>query len=169
MKVIITTARYVILSALSKHGGWMDAEALNAACGYEDPTAVYSSVQGLRQIGLVDTMKRRVDNRLSRVKLLVHWRISEAGSQLLDEYEAGKHPYASAPKLVAEPEPEPETEPDYVPATIRELEDEVLRLRALVEKYVPVVVNIPNIGEVRLSREEAHSLLQQLLAASGRE
>jgi hypothetical protein len=43
------------------------------------------------------------------------------------------------------------------------LEEEIARLRAQVEKYVPVVVNIPRIGDVELSRAEAHSLLQQLL------
>jgi hypothetical protein len=165
MKFIITAPRYVVMCTLRNAGTWMDAAALTQTCGYDDPTAAYGVVDGLRQLGLVEAMKRRIDNRLSRVKLVTHWRLSEAGSRFLDEYEAGKG--LSASKLVAEPEPE--TEPDYVPATIRELEDEVLRLRALVEKYVPVVVDVPGVGEVRLTREEAHTLLQQLLTASERE
>ena len=75
-------------------------------------------------------------------------------------------------KPTPEPEPEPTPEPEPVveptpepeaPATIRELEEEIARLRAQVEKYVPVMVNIPRIGDVELSRAEAHNLLQQLL------
>jgi hypothetical protein len=43
------------------------------------------------------------------------------------------------------------------------MEAEIARLRAQVEKYVPVMVDVPGVGEVRLSREEAHTLLQRLL------
>jgi hypothetical protein len=157
MKFTITAPRYVVLCALRSAGTWTDAESLTRACGYDDPTSAYGVADGLHQLGLVEAMKRRVDNRLSRVKLVMHWRLSEAGSRFLDEYEAGKGLSTSEPETFEAPEP------DYAPATIRELKAEIARLRAVVEKYVPVMVDVPGVGEVRLSREEARTLLQQLL------
>jgi hypothetical protein len=198
MKITITIARYVVLDTLSKAGGWLDATALSQACGYTDSTAIYTVVSDLRQLGLIEAMKRRVDNHRTRVKLLAHWRLTEVGARVLDEYNSGRRVTGTTSVVELPPEPTLPSTPvsatpamtipdwlmsatpatqqtarkpelDETSATIRELEDEVLRLRALVEKYVPVITHVPGVGEVRLTREEAHTLLQQLLAASERE
>jgi len=176
MKVIITVQRYIVLDALLKRGGWSDAVTLTQACGFEDPTAVFSIVKGLAVLGLVEVMKRRVDNSRTRVKLLTHWRISEAGVRLLDAYNANGR--IGPVDIPPEPEPEPEPTPEPVVeqrqvsvemrmaeplGTIMAMEAEIKRLRAQVAKYADVVVDVPNVGEVRMTKDEAHTLLQHLL------
>lgn len=180
MKIQITLARFLILDALSKQGGWMDAEALVATCGLEDPTGPYGIVAKMVPLGLVTVSKRRIPTAKGS-KSVMHWRITDTGYRVLEEFNSGRRvdgtvgmvaiPPASKPVVepapVVEPEPvappAPVVEPEGTSATIRELEEEIARLRAQVEKYVPVVVNVPNVGDVELSRAEAHSLLQQLL------
>ena len=193
MKVMITTTRYVVLDTLFKAGGWMDAAALTLACGMEDTNSAYSIAKGLADIGLVETMKRRVDNHRTRVKLLIHWRISEAGVRLLDEYNKGRKKgrvdaHTGVQAYTGSP-PEPElpstpvsatpalTTPDWLMAatpvqpaqpaapleTIMAMEAEIKRLRAQLTKYADIVVDVPNVGEVLMTKDEVHTLLQQLL------
>lgn len=178
MKVTMTTTRFVVLDTLFKHGRWTDATTLTTACGFTDPTSAFGVAKGLADLGLVDTMKRRVDNSRSRVKLLTHWRISEAGVRVLDEYNSGRRAEGTTsmvelpPAPVAEPEPEPVAEQRQVSVemrmaeplgTIIAMEAEIKRLRAQVAKYADVVVDVPNVGEVRMTKDEVHTLLQHLL------
>ena len=188
MKVTMTTSRFVVLDILFKHGGWMDAATLTTACGYTDPTSAFGIAKGLADLGLVDTMKRRIDNHRSRIKLLTHWRISEAGVRVLDEYNSGRR-VAGTTNMVAipsEPEPEPAPDPEPEPiveqrqvsvemrmaeplGTIIAMEAEIKRLRAQVAKYADIVVDVPNVGEVRMTKDEVHTLLQHLLELAQKE
>ena len=180
MNIQMTYTRFIVLDALSKHGGWMDAEALVATCVLEDPMGPYGIAGKMVPLGLVTVSKRRIPTAKGS-KSVLHWRITDTGDRVLEAYNSGRRvdgrvsmvAIPPAPKPVAPPAPvvEPEpvappapvVEPEGTSATIRELEEEIARLRAQVEKYVPVVVNVPNVGDVELSRAEAHSLLQQLL------
>lgn len=182
MKVTFTAQRYLVLDALLQHGGWMDAVAISQVGGFSDPMKTYGVVDRLVSMGLVSVMKRRVDNRATRVKLVSCWRITELGASVLDEYNAGRKK-GSTVTTTPEPKPEyfdstPQTAPEPAPEqqkiavemrmaapldTIMAMEEEIKRLRQQVAKYADVVVNIPNVGDVHMTKDEVRGLLQQLL------